>query len=206
MKKALPLAVLFVLVSFSTPLAQTWTFTQPNGQPGGTATYSGPSRSSTAFPPIVVPHVFSYGDAVRQQQEQKLRELQIQRQQLELEQTRRSLDERRVETTQAPRQAQKEISPEIQGWFASNPWYFHDKEMEAYADAMGKYINQTEGLTGVALLDRVREEVVKRFPERFTSASTAPKRSCRDNCKEMYVRGELKPGMTVGRCIKIMCK
>ena len=78
--------------------------------------------------------------------------------------------------------------------------------MQAYADKMGEFIKETEGLTGVPLLNRVREEVEKRFPEKFSSATTPSKLDCRDDCKNLFVRGELKPGMTVGQCVKVLCK
>jgi hypothetical protein len=87
MKKILFFAALFVLVSVSPAFAQTWFYTQPNGQPGGSATYVGPSmqQQQNQYQPRVwnLP-LYNANDAKRQQQENRLRELEILRQEREL--------------------------------------------------------------------------------------------------------------------------
>ncbi len=214
MKKVLFFATLFLLASIPAAFAQTWFYTQPNGQPGGTATYTGPPAQSggpATYSPLMQTDqlkLFDLGKARQQQQENRLRELEIRRQELELEQTQCSVHETEREAVQAPPKTENEVPPEFRQWFDENKWYSPENpEMQSYADAMGDHFKRTHnGEGGMALLNYVRQEVEKRFPEKFSSAATTSKLGCRDNCKNMFVRGELKPGMTVGQCIKVLCK
>jgi len=91
MKKVLLFATLFLLASISAAFAQTWFYTKPNGQPGGTATYSGPmpyqqyqTPDATAPYRMFQQQQFDLNKANREIQEQRLRELEIQRQEREL--------------------------------------------------------------------------------------------------------------------------
>jgi TPR repeat protein len=54
-------------------------------------------------------------------------------------------------------------------WFEENKWYSpQNPEMESYADAMGDHYKRTHnGEGGINLLNYVRQEVEKRFPEKF---------------------------------------
>ena len=74
--------------------------------------------------------------------------------------------------------AEIEVSPhktEVDEWFAENKWYQTDKKMAVFADKMADFIKaETEmetgkPLLGKPLLERVKAEVEKRFPERFSN-------------------------------------
>jgi hypothetical protein len=56
----------------------------------------------------------------------------------------------------------------IASWFDENKWYSpSNPEMQSYADAMSDHFIRTTGKRGKELLDYVRQEVEKRFPEKF---------------------------------------
>jgi hypothetical protein len=58
--------------------------------------------------------------------------------------------------------------PQFIAWKAENTWYETDPEMTQYADAVGMFVRQKNPhITGKAFYDAVKEEVKKRYPERF---------------------------------------
>jgi hypothetical protein len=59
-------------------------------------------------------------------------------------------------------------------WFEANPWYHEDKGMQKVADRLAETLRDEaevktgKPLLGVLLLKAVREEIEKRFPEKFS--------------------------------------
>ncbi len=74
-----------------------------------------------------------------------------------------------VETETKREAAPVEPPPDLKPWFDANTWYnAKEPEMQSYADAMGDHYKRTHnGAGGTALLDYVRKEVEKQFPEKF---------------------------------------
>ncbi len=61
--------------------------------------------------------------------------------------------------------------PDYDGWVADNAWYDpkddgFDVEMAAFADSIAPQIGRT-GAVGTAFYDRIKNEVKKKFPDRF---------------------------------------
>lgn len=68
--------------------------------------------------------------------------------------------------------------PDFQSWKADNPWYDANPDMQLYADTQVPFIvSQNPNLTGRAFFDAIKEEVERRFPERFKN----PKRKKKSN-------------------------
>ncbi|MGA3114541.1 MAG: hypothetical protein ABSF90_08940 [Syntrophobacteraceae bacterium] len=227
MKKVLFFVTLFFLASISAAFAQTWFYTQPNGQPGGTATYMGPPMQQPQRPNGYMPpsdlKLFDLGKANREIQEQRMQEQYLRMQEQEyrlrekqqksaerqrhLEDKERAFEQKKVAEVE---NAKAEIPPEFQEWFDKNQWYAKDKFLQRQADILVDAIRLEEEektgkpFLGVPLLNRVREELEKRYPEKFATSSS--KVDCRENCRAMFNSGKLKKGMTVNQCIKVLCK
>lgn len=56
----------------------------------------------------------------------------------------------------------------VMQWKRDNPWYDTDPELGTYADSVSNFISARHGrLAPEDLLDRVKQEVQRRFPEKF---------------------------------------
>ncbi len=74
--------------------------------------------------------------------------------------------EAKVETKPVPKE-----DPDFDGWVADNAWYDpkdtgFDVEMAAFADSIAPQIGRT-GAVGTAFYERIKNEVKKKFPDRF---------------------------------------
>lgn len=75
-----------------------------------------------------------------------------------------------AKATAAPKTPQK-ADPAFDGWMANNAWYDpkdegFDVEMATFADSIAETIGRT-GLIGAPFYDRIKNEVKKKFPDRF---------------------------------------
>ncbi|MFZ0928735.1 MAG: hypothetical protein WAN11_09040 [Syntrophobacteraceae bacterium] len=143
MRKVLFFAVFIVFLSVTVAFAQTWFYTQPNGQPGGTATYMGPPMQQQQRPSGYIPpsdlKLFDVGKANREIQEQRTQEqyLRMQEQEYRLREEQQKSAERQRHLEEAERvfeqkkaaeveNAKAQIPPEFQEWFDNNKWYSED--------------------------------------------------------------------------------
>lgn len=69
----------------------------------------------------------------------------------------------------APTPAQPNLDPEYARWEKDNEAWLKDSEKAAYAQSIAQYIRATSKLVGRAFLDKVTEEVEKRFATPHTS-------------------------------------
>jgi len=87
----------------------------------------------------------------------------------------KALKEIETKPVETKEKVKAEPPPEIQNWFDANPWYQSDKKMQAYADHIADFIKrETEldtgaPLLGTPLLERVRQEVERKFPDKFSN-------------------------------------
>ena len=72
--------------------------------------------------------------------------------------------------------AQPEIHPEFTQWAAANQWYSTNKEMQEFADSLGRaYAVSNPGIAPSVVLKYVTTKVKSAYPEKFTNpARTAP--------------------------------
>lgn len=73
----------------------------------------------------------------------------------------------------APPKDDQQEDPIYADWAARNKWMDTDKEMAAYAEGHGVYLNKARGLTGVDLLEEVTKAVKAQFPEKFQNPRRA---------------------------------
>lgn len=72
----------------------------------------------------------------------------------------------------APKDDQQD-DPIYNEWASRNKWMDTDKEMAAYAEGHGVYLNKARGLTGVELLEEVTKAVKTQFPDKFSNPRRA---------------------------------
>ena len=66
-------------------------------------------------------------------------------------------------------------SEDVVSWKAANPWYSNDPELGTYADVVSDFISKRNpGLPDKEFLSKVKDEVKRRFPEKFNSRPAAP--------------------------------
>ena len=66
-------------------------------------------------------------------------------------------------------------SEDVTAWKTANPWYSNDPELGTYADVVSDFIaKRNPGLPDKEFLSKVKDEVKRRFPEKFNSRPAAP--------------------------------
>jgi hypothetical protein len=67
-----------------------------------------------------------------------------------------------------PRELPREVKAVIDGWIDENPWFNIDKRLNSYANTVHMdLLKEKPGLSLRENLDEVRDEVKRRFPEKF---------------------------------------
>lgn len=91
------------------------------------------------------------------------------------------LDEKEVERFKpAPVQHQNEPEADAVAWQEKNKWFMRDDLMTNHAMAYHNHLANSEGITpqdGQKYWDRIDREMRTRFPERFQTEGTAPRRT-----------------------------
>lgn len=82
------------------------------------------------------------------------------------------------ESAAAPKISVPDVNPDehpvFKTWVSRNQWYANDKEMHAYADSIGAFLNQTKPhLVGDEFFAEVTKKVKAEFPDKFEN----PRRS-----------------------------